>query len=261
MRILILADQGQSDNDHGGKEIIFIGTHSAKSVDLVLEFIYGASKIEDIEYPEPDHPVIKSCVLLHGLGRDFEIDGLQKYAAHTLGTYLNRKLKEICVQPLSKALEAARRNGFIEDLEAGIIKADEARRVEGRKLPLLMLTDFVVVARDVLLREARFRLTIDQDLLPGAFIREVLLAQFGKGYQTAWMRGLMIRPQKPAVKRVKCAGCGEGIAKDEPVVFNPWSGVKVPQRYTQVCCEECAQGMDKGKGKGVSWQVFDDSQD
>lgn len=187
---------------------------------------------------------------------------MSKYAIHTLGTYLSRKLKEICIQPLPKALEAAGQNHFIDDLEVGVIKADEARRAgEERKLPLLMLTDFVVVARDVLLREARFRLTIDQDLLPAAFIREVLLAQFGKGYQTTWMRNLMVRPPKAAVKRVKCAGCGEGIAKDEEVVFNPWSGVKVPQRYTQVCCEECAQGMDKGKGKGVSWQVFDDSQD
>lgn len=259
--VLILDGQGQAENNNGGKEVIVIESHSARSIDLILEFIYGNYKIEEIEYAKLDHPVIQSCVLLYGLGHDFEIAGLCKYATHTLGTHLNRKLKEICVQPLSQALEAARRNGFIEDLEAGIVKADEARRAgEERKLPLLMLTDLVVVARDVLLREARFRLTIDQDLLPGAFIREVLLAQFGKGYQTTWMRNLMVRPQKAAVKRVKCAGCGEGIAKDEEVVFNPWSGVKVSQRYTQVCCEECAQGMDKGKGKGVSWQVFDDSQ-
>lgn len=248
--------------DKAGKSVLIVEAHSAKSVDLVLEYIYGASKIEDIEYPELGFPMIQNCVLLYGLGHDFEIMSLSKYAVCHLGAYLSRKLKEICVYPLTNATKAAGRNGFIEDLEAGIIKADEARRAhEERKLPLRMLTDFVVVARDVLLREARFRLSIDEDILPGTFVKEVLLAQFGLTYQTTWMKNLMKEPQKQSLKRRKCAGCGEGVAKDDLVVFNPWSGTKFSQRYTQVCCQECAQGMDKGNGKGVCWDVFDDTEE
>lgn len=239
-----------------------IETHPAKSVDLVLEFIYGASKIEEVEYPDPGFPMVQNCILLYSLGHDFEIFNLSKYAIYHLGNYLSRKLKEICIYPLANATKAAGRNGFIADLEAGITKADEAHLAhEERKLPLRMLTDFVVVSRDVLLREARFRLTIDQDVLPSTFIKDLLLAQFDTTYKTMWMKNLMKKPQKQALKRQKCAGCGEGVAKDEQVVFNPWSSTKFSQRYSQVCCEECAQGMDKGNGKGVSWEVFDDNEE
>lgn len=239
-----------------------IETHPAKSVDLVLEFIYGAAKIEDIEYPAPDHPIIQNCILLYNLGHDFEIFNLSKYAICHLGTYLSRKLKEICIYPLANATKAAGRAVFIEDLEAGIVTADEARLAhEERKLPLRMLTDFVVVARDVLLREPHFRLSIDQDVLPSTFVKDVLLAQFNTTYDTHWMKNLMKQPQKQTLKRRKCAGCGEGVVKDEQVVFNPWSGTKFSQRYSQVCCQECAQGMDKDNGKGVSWEVFDEDEE
>lgn len=206
--------------------------------------------------------MIQNCILLYSLGHDFKIFDLSKYAISHLGAYLSHKLKEICVYPLANATKAAGRNGFIEDLEAGIIKADEARLVhEERKLPLCMLTDFVVVARDVLLREACFRLSIDEDIIPSTFVKEVLLAQFGLTYQTNWMKNLMKEPQKQTLKRRKCAGYEEGVAKHEQVVFNPWSGTKFSQRYSQVCCQECAQGMDKGNGKGVSWEVFDDDEE
>lgn len=122
-----------------------------------------------------------------------------------------------------------------------------------------MLTDFVVVARDVLLREPRLRLSISEDLLPTTFIKEVLLAQFADDYKTTWMKTLMQPPQKQTMKRRKCSGCGEGVTKDEVVVFNPWSETQFSQRYSQVCCEECAKKMEKGKG--VSWDIFDNSED
>lgn len=239
-----------------------VETHPAKSVDLVLEFIYGASKIEDIEYPAADHPMIQNCILLYSLGHDFEIMSLAKYAVCHLGAYLSRKLKQICIYPLANATKAAGQNGFLTDLEAGITQADEiSRGQEERKLPLKMLTDFVVVGRDVLLREAGFRFSISEDVLPSTFIKDLLLAQFDTTYKTTWMKNLMKKPQKQALKRRKCAGCGEGVAKDEQVVFNPWSGTILSQRYSQVCCEECAQGMEKGSGKGVSWEVFDDNEE
>lgn len=185
---------------------------------------------------------------------------LSKYAVSHLGNHLSRKLKEICIYPLCKAIEAATRNRFIEDLEAGIIKAEEASRDdEEQKVPLKMLTEFVVVARDVLLREPRFRFSISEDVLPGTFIKEVLLAQFGIGYKTTWMKTLTQQPRKQTLKRRKCSGCGEGVTKDEVVVFNPWSETQFAQSYSQVCCEECAKKM--GKGKGVSWEIFDDSED
>lgn len=200
--------------------------------------------------------------MLYNLGHDFDIFDLSKYAICHLGTFLSLKLKKICIYPLASATKAAARNGFIEDLQAGIIKADEITRPhEERKLPLKMLTDFVVVARDVLLREAGFRLSINEDVLPSTFVKEVLLAQFETTYKTMWMKNLMKQPQKQTLKRRKCAGCGEGVTKDDLVVFNPWSGTKFSQSYTQVCCQECAQGMDKGNGKGVSWEVFDDSEE
>lgn len=196
-------------------------------------------------------------MLLYSLGHDFEITSLSKYAVYHLETYLARKLKEICIYPLNKAIEAAGRNGFIDDLEAGITKAYEARQAhKEQKVPLKMLTDFVVVARDVLLREATFRFTIKQDLLPTPFIRKVLLAQFDGSYKTTWMKNLMQQPKKQTLKRPKCSGCGEGTTKDELVVFNPWSGTKSEQAYSQVCCVECAEEMEKGNG--VSWEVFGD---
>lgn len=239
-----------------------VEAHPAKSVDLVLEFIYGASKIEDIEYPDLGSPMIQNCILLYNLGYDFEITALYKYAVHHLGNYLSRKLKDICVYPLANATKAAGMNKFITDLEAGITKADEiSRAYEERKLPLRMLTDFVVVGRDVLLREAGFRFSINEDVLPSTFIKDLLLAHYDTDYKTTWMKNLMKQPQKQTLKRRKCAGCGDGLAKDEQVVFNPWSGTKFAQRYSQVCCQECAQDMDKGNGKGVSWEVFDEDEE
>lgn len=247
-------------DDNSGKPVVVIESHCAKSIDLVLEFIYGASKIDDIEHPAPGDPFIKNCIHIYNLGHDFEITSLSKYAIYHLGTHLSRKLKEVCVYPLSEAKAAAARNGFIEDLVASIIEADVAHQA-GRKLPLDMLTDFVVVARDVLLREAGFRLSIEEDVVPYTFVKKLLLAQT---YQTTWMKHIMVRPQEPQKLQPrrgwKCDGCGEKVAEDEPVIFNPFSALKFSQRYTQVCCEECAQGMDKGHGKSASWAVFDNAE-
>lgn len=198
-------------------------------------------------------------MLLYSLGHDFEIPGLTNYAVDHLGNYLSRKLKDICIYPHQKALDAAGRSWFIEDLEAGLIKANETEWArEERSDPLGMLTDFVVVARDVLFWEPQFRWSIDE-VLPSTVVRKLLLAQFRTKYETKWMNDLMMQPQKQTLKRRKCSGCGDSVVKDELVVFNPWSGTKFSQAYSQVCCTECAEQMEKGKG--VSWEVFDDSED
>lgn len=258
-RIDTLTSGAQGPAENIGKQVIEIESHSAKSVDLVLEFIYGASKISVVEYPAPEHPMIQSCILLYNLGHDFKISDLSDYAISHLGSYLSRELKKICIYPLSKAKTAAAGNKFIEDLRDGVVNANKANQAhEDRDLPFKMLTDFIVVGRDVLFREPLFRDAISEGVLPRSFLQEVLLAQFGTAYQTVWMRNLMMqtKPRTQALKTRKCTGCGDRIAADEQVVFNPWSGLKFSQRYAQVCCEECARVMDKGHGKGVSWAVF-----
>lgn len=235
-------------------------SHTAKDIDLVLEFIYGAGMIEVVEYPSVDHPLMQNCILLYNLGHDFEITDLTKYAEKHLGFYLSRKLKDICIYPLSEAVKAVGRNKFIEDLEAGIDEAEKAR-LANRKLPFFMLVDFVVAGRDPLFRDRTFHWNISEDVLPSNFVKEMLLTQFRGNYHTTWMKNLMVKPEKELQRRRKCVGCGEGVSKEDRVVFNPWSGVKFPQRYQQVCCEECAHSMDQGQGAGVSWRVFDDTEE
>ncbi|KAL1869160.1 hypothetical protein Daus18300_005697 [Diaporthe australafricana] len=243
-----------------GKAVITVESHCVESVNLVLEFIYGASKVELIEYPSNNQPLIQDCMRLYNLGHEFKIPELTKYATDNLGFYLSRRLREFCIYPLSEAKKAVCRNKFIEDLEAGIIKADKSRQAGGdRELPFLMLVDFAVAGRDVLLRDAGLRWDIDQDVVPSSFIKEVMLTLFGPRYRTAWMKSLMVKPEKEARKRRKCAGCDEGIAKEETAAYNPFSGYEFAQRYAQVCCEECAQGMKQGSG--VSWEVFDDTKE
>lgn len=243
-----------------GKAVITVETHSAKSINLVLEFIYGAYKVKQIEYPSVNQPLIQDCLELYTLGHDFKILELAKYAADHLGFYLSRKLKEICIYPLSKAKEALGRNRFIEDLEAGIIIADESRKASrNRELPFLMLIDFAVAGKDVLFCDAGLLWDIDQDILPSTFLKEFFLTWCGPKYHTAWMKKLVVKPEKETRKRRKCAGCDEGIAKEETAAINPFSGLEFEQRYAQVCCEDCAQEMKQGKG--ISWKVFDDTKE
>ncbi|KAJ0107544.1 hypothetical protein J7T55_007734 [Diaporthe amygdali] len=242
------------------RKVITMEPHSANDIKLVLEFIYGAGMIEIVEYPSTDQPLIQNCILLYNLGHDFEIPDLTKYAEKHLGFYLSRKLNEICIYPFSEAVKAVGRNKFIEDFEAGINEAEKVCLAD-RKLPLFMLVDFAVVGRDVLFRDPTLRWDVSEDSLPSSFVKEVFLAQFRGTYHTTWMKNLMVKPEKEIQRRRKCVGCGEGVSKEDRVVFNPWSGVRFPQRYQQVCCEECAQSMDQGQGAGVSWRVFDDTEE
>jgi hypothetical protein len=255
--------------DHKGRVVLTITTHDVKSVCLVCEFIYGDKKVEALEHPFEDEPapIIQDCILLFNLGHDFAITQMVKYALKHLGMYLSKKLKEICLYPVSKAV-APQPNDFIDDLEKGIVMAEKARpgATEGfrKDHPRNMLLDFLVAGRDVLLRDAGFRFRIDDDdgEIPGAFIKDLLLAQFCRSYRTAWMAELMVRPErvrKPVPKkRGNCAGCGEGVSKDQTVVFNPWAYQHLAMRYIQFCCEKCAEGMDSGDGAGVRWDTFQD---
>ncbi|KAG6353634.1 hypothetical protein INS49_005342 [Diaporthe citri] len=263
-----LTKTGKMPVDHRGGVVLTIDSHDIKSVRLVAEFIYGAASVEILEYQSKDQPIIQDCILLYNLGHEFDIHDMVVYATRHLGMYLSKKLKDICLYPVPKAMQAIAPRAFIDDLEAGITQAYETEPIEeDPNLPRHMLIDFVLAGRDVLFRDADLRFRISQGMLPAAFANEVLLAQYGPGYKTPWMKKLMVRPEKlnkkpeEMKKKRSCAGCGEGITKDETMVFNPWSGPNLSQRYTQVCCEECAQEMDKGKGKGVSWGVFDDAQE
>lgn len=241
-------------------------SHDVKSVRLVVEFIYGDWMVQILEHPSEDQPIIQNCILLYNLGHDFDIPKMVTYASKHLGMYLSKKLKEICLYPISKALEAATPKEFMEDLETGINMAEKARpgasEAVKRNHPRKMLIDFIVVGRDVLLRDAGFRVRIELNFLPALFVRDVLLAQNSREYQSQWMANLRVRPDKlmkpVQKKRGHCAGCGESVGKDQTVVFNPWSYRGLAQRYTQFCCEECSKGMDKGDGAGVVWGTFDD---
>lgn len=258
----------QMPADHKGRVVLTLDTHDVKSIRLVVEFIYGARSVEIMEYPSKDQPVIQDCVLLYNLGYNFEIPDMVAYATKHLGMYLSQKLKDICLYPVQKAMEAVAPRAFIDDLEAGIAQAYKTEPIaEDPNHPRHMLIDFFLAGRDVLFRDADLRFRITQSMLPATFVNEILLAQYGPGYKTPWMKKLMVRPEKmnrkpeETKKKRSCAGCGEGITKDETMVFNPWSGPNFSQRYTQVCCEDCAQEMDKGKGRGVSWGVFNDAKE
>lgn len=260
--------------DDRGRAKLTIDSHDLRSVRLVVEFIYGTGSVEMMEYPSKEQPIIQDCILLHGLGHDFGVPDMSAYATRHLGMYLSKKLRDICLYPVvPKAMDAVAPRGFMDDLEAGVNAVYKANANPGGAAggggkdkdkdkdddpnhPRRMLVDFVVAGRDVLLRDAGLRFSIDQDSFPPSFIKDVLLAQFGRAYKSAWMRGLVVRPlEKPQKLKRRCAGCGEGIAKDETAVFNPWSAPSLAQRYAQVCCEECALGMEE-KGAGVSWGVF-----
>lgn len=267
----IFADTvAQMPVDHKGRVVLTLDTHDVKSIRLVVEFIYGARSVEIFEYPSKDQPVIQDCILLYNLGHDFEISDMVAYATKHLGMYLSQKLRDICLYPAQKAMEAVSPRAFMDDLEAGIVQVYKAEYGQGANEPnnpKCMVMDFILAGREVLFRDAGLRFSIDQDMLPAAFLKEILLAQFGRGYQTPWMKKLMVRSEEVTKKfhkmkkGTKCAGCGEGVTEDQPVVFNPWSGPTVTQKYTQVCCEECAEDMDNGKGRGISWGVFDDAKE
>lgn len=234
-------------------------SHDAKSVRLVVEFIYGDWMVEIMEYPSEKQPIIQDCILLYNLGHDFDIPKMIAYATKHLGMYLSRKLKDFCIYPVPKAMVAVAPREFMDDLEVGIKDAENARKNDPRS----MLIDFVVVGGDIILRDAGFRFSIDQDFLPPAFVKDVLLAKFGNKYQTQWMTNLMVRPEElmkseKKRKRGDCAGCGEAITMEQTAVFNPWSQQRLARRYTQVCCEDCAGQMDKGNGAGVQWEIFSD---
>ncbi|KAH8767324.1 hypothetical protein F5883DRAFT_644332 [Diaporthe sp. PMI_573] len=262
----LLTNKDKLSKDDRGKTVATIDSHDLKSLRLVIEFLYGKSMVETMEYPSENQPIIQDSILLYNLGHDFDIPEMVAYATKHMGMYLSKKLKEICLYPISRGLKAAGKKEFMEDLKAGINEAENARPGETEAAknnhPRLMLIDFIVVGRDVLLRDAIFRFDIDEDFLPAAFIKDAFLAQFAPEYKTTWMKDLMVRPDKLGMpvskKRGNCAGCGEAVAKDRTVVFNPWSGRGLPQRYTQFCCEECAEGMDEGNGAGVVWDTFGD---
>ena len=248
--------------------MVEIDSHDIRSVRLVVELIYGTGSVEMMEDPSEEQPTIQDCILLYSLGHDFGIADMATYATRHLGMYLSRKLRDICTYPVVPgAIEAVAPRAFVDDLEAGVTAVYKAAPPGGAanqddpNHPRRMLIDFVVAARDVLLRDARLRLDVDQDMLPAAFLKDVLLAQFGRACQTPWMKRLMARPTEKKQQQKKtrhCAGCGGGIAKGETAVFNPWSAPSLAQRYAQVCCEECAEGMDD-KGAGVEWGVFDET--
>jgi hypothetical protein len=250
------------DVDDSGTAAITLVTPNAKSVLLVVEFVYGKGMVETMEYPSEKQPFIQDCILLYDLAHSFDIPDMIKYAINHLGTYLSRKLKEICHYPLLKASAIPRE--FMDDLEAGIRdaeKADSGKTLYAqRNHPRRMLIDFVVVGGDVLMRDSTFRWNIGEDLLPAAFIRDAFLARTDLTYQTPWMRNLVVRPEaleKEMRSRGRCASCRESVAKEQQVVFNPWSHQGLERKYTQFCCEECSKEMDDEEGGGVSWDIFD----
>lgn len=236
----------------------------AKSVRLVLEFIYGDWKIEALEFQSRNQGVIQLCIHLFNLGHHFGVPRMVRYAMRHLGMHLSSKLKEMCVYPPPKGLEAAERPDFLNDLEAGINQAETAQEgatpFSQQNHPRRMLIDFVVAAGPVLLRAAPFRMTVDEDnRLPAAFIKDVLLGTYAREPLTTWMKKLQVRPARPEPKkRGACFGCGVGVARGQAAVFNPWSEPTFEQRYPQFCCEGCAQHMDEADGRGVKWEIFDD---
>ncbi|KAI3400405.1 hypothetical protein diail_3422 [Diaporthe ilicicola] len=244
--------------DTDGVPVLVVDSHDAASVKKVLEFIYGDRKIGTIEYPPANQTMIRDCVYLYYVGQDFGMAKLTDYARTHLGMHLSHKLKEICICPPAAKKDAGPLSSkFVDDLVSGIVRADKYRLArDGRHIPWGMLIDFIVAGRDVLFRDAVLRLEIDQDVVPSSFLKEVMLAQYGVKYHTAWMKRLSVRPEKETRKRRKCAGCDEGIAKNAKPVYNPWSEPEFSQKFAQVCCEKCARGMNEETG-GVSWRVFE----
>lgn len=254
--------------DREGRVLLTLDTHDIKSIAFVVEFIYGDKELKELKYPPKDQPTIQLCVLLYNLGHDFDISDMVTHAKKHLGMHLSRKLKEICIYPLSKAKKAVASNKFLDDLEAGITAAYKTEYKDDLNHPQKMLMDFIVVGGEILFRDERFMLSIDQDVLPADFLKDFIKAQFGGRYQTPWMKRLMVRSDKLKMKLEKtknqqqknCEGCGVTTG-DQTISFNPWSRAHIGQMYTQVCCEKCAQGMDEGDGKSVPWAVFDDTEE
>ncbi|POS77138.1 hypothetical protein DHEL01_v204476 [Diaporthe helianthi] len=249
--------------DDSGIPAMNITTHNAKSVLLMVEFVYGEGMVEIMEYPTNEKRFIQDCILLFNLGHSFDIPDMVKYAITHLGKYLSRKLKDICHYPLPRTSAAPRE--FMDDLEAGINKAQTAKAgitLHAQKNhPRRMLIDFLVVGGDVLVRDSTFRFNIGQDILPAAFLRDTFLAQTAREFQTPWMKKLMVRPgrlEKAAKSRGRCSGCQTLVAKDQQVVFNPWSHERLEHKYTQLCCGDCAKGMNDEDGSGVWWDIFED---
>lgn len=238
---------------------ISLATPNAKSVLLVVEFVYGKGMLEIMEYPSEKKPFIQDCILIYNLGHSFDIPDMVKYAINHLGNHLSKKLKDICRYPIR---DPAAPREFMDDLEAGIKdaeKADSGKTLHAqRNHPRRMLLDFMVVAGDVLLRDSTFRFNIGQDVLPAAFIRDLILAQTDNKYQTPWMTRLAVRPRaldKAMKNRGRCTGCEGLVAKEQQAVFNPWSHQGLERKYTQFCCEGCAMALHENKD---FWDVFDD---
>lgn len=195
-----------------------------------------------------------SCSELYSLGRDFEIRDMERYAMLCLQSYLSTKLKEICELPSSPADGPVQgREKFIQQLGDGINSA-VCLHQSGDRLdkPYKALVDFVVAGSEVLLRDKGLQWDISEDVIPATFVRDVVLTQY-RGYQTAWMRKLLARPDPPQ-RRVKCAGCGEMLKRGETAVFNPGSLTRI---YTQMCCGNCAEDEENLDEDGtISWSMF-----
>ncbi|KAK7746039.1 hypothetical protein SLS53_002762 [Cytospora paraplurivora] len=242
-------------NDKMGKTVIEVHSHSLSQMEFVLEFIYGAGKIEEFEHPSIKKSFMTSCSELYSLGRDFKVHNMERYAILCLQGYLSTKLKEICELPSSPADDGSvqGRDRFIRQLEDGINTA-VCLRQSGDDLeePYKVLVDFVVAGSEVLLLDKGLQWDISEDVIPATFVRDVLLAQY-RGYQTKWMRKLLARPDLPP-RRVKCHACGEIPKRGERAVFNPGSLRRI---YTQICCGNCAEDEDKLDKDGlISWGVF-----
>lgn len=122
---------------------------------LIIKFIYGGGSVKILEYPSKDQPIIQDYILLYNLGHDFEIPDMVTYTTKHYGMYLSQKLRDICLYPVPKAMEAVALWPFTDDLEAGIIQVYKTELgEEDPNHPRHMLIDFVLAGRDVLLSSA-----------------------------------------------------------------------------------------------------------
>lgn len=227
--------------------------------------------------PRKDQGAILPYLQIFSLGANFGIEEMCDYALNSLGNYLSPVLAQLCDPSLQKKTDddsptriqqrvrGRRGQGFIDAFLQALEAADEIRMadqgLQEQSEPYLMLVEFFVACKEVLLIEAKVEAFLTAEAIPG-FPLAVLLSEI-HGPRTKWMRQLVTDPPAKLVgKTGLCWACGVGLkSKDGGGVglVNPKSKVV---HYTQACCMKCSDSdvniIISKSGKPVTkWSVFD----